>query len=59
MQAAVITLYRASNYDTRLQAFATQEKLRQYFGDVVFIDYCRQGTYGLSLVETSAKEEAR
>ena len=29
--AAVITLHQVDNYGTQLQAYATQEKLKQYF----------------------------
>jgi len=47
MRAAVITLHTVCNYGTMLQAFATQEKLKQYFDDVIFIDYRRPDTYGI------------
>ena len=53
--AAVITLHQVCNYGTQLQAYATQEKLRQYFDDVVFIDYRRPDTYGKGLLHTYAK----
>lgn len=53
--AAVITLHQVCNYGTQLQAYATQEKLRQYFDDVVFIDYRRADTYGRGLLRTYAK----
>lgn len=53
--AAVITLHQVCNYGTQLQAYATQEKLRQYFDDVVFIDYRRADTYGRGLLHTFAK----
>lgn len=46
MRAAVITLHNMCNYGSQLQTYATQEKLRQYFDDVVFIDYRRPDTYG-------------
>lgn len=55
MRAAVITLHQVNNYGTQLQALATQEKLREYFDDVVFIDYRRPDTYGRGLLESFAK----
>lgn len=55
MKAAVITLHQVDNYGTQLQAFATQEKLKQYFDDVVFIDYRRPDTYGKGLIDSFAK----
>lgn len=53
--AAVITLHQVDNYGTQLQALATQEKLREYFDDVVFIDYRRPDTYGLGLLNSFAR----
>ena len=53
--AAVITLHQVCNYGTQLQAYATQEKLREYFDNVVFIDYRRQDTYGMGLLQSFAK----
>ncbi len=38
MKAAVITLHSVSNYGTQLQADATQEKLKEYFDEVTFIN---------------------
>lgn len=55
MKAAVITLHSVCNYGTQLQAYATQEKLKQYFDDVVFIDYRREDTYGIKLLKTFTK----
>lgn len=55
MKAAVITLHTVCNYGTQLQAFATQEKLKQYFDDVEFIDYRRPDTYGIGLLKTFTK----
>lgn len=55
MKAAVITLHSVCNYGTQLQAYATQEKLKQYFDDVVFIDYRRPNTYGVELLKTFTK----
>lgn len=55
LRAAVITLHQVNNYGTQLQALATQEKLREYFDDVVFIDYRRPDTYGRGLLESFAK----
>ena len=46
MKAAVITLHSVSNYGTQLQAYATQEKLKEYFDEVTFIDYRRPDSYG-------------
>lgn len=53
--AAVITLHQVDNYGTQLQALATQEKLREHFDDVVFIDYRRPDTYGAGLLGSFAK----
>lgn len=58
MKAAVITLHTVANYGTQLQAFATQEKLKQFFDEVVFIDYRRQDTYGRGLLKTYTKGNA-
>lgn len=55
MKAAVITLHNVCNYGTQLQAFATQEKLKEYFDDVVFIDYRRPDTYGRRFLRTFTK----
>lgn len=55
MKASVITLHTVCNYGTQLQAFATQEKLKQYFDDVEFIDYRRPDTYGINLLKTFTK----
>ncbi len=55
MRAAVITLHQVDNYGTQLQALATQEKLREYFDDVVFVDYRRPDTYGWGLLDSFAK----
>lgn len=55
MKAAVITLHSVANYGTQLQALATQEKLKEYFDDVIFIDYHRPNTYGLKLLKTFTK----
>lgn len=55
MKAGVITLHSVCNYGTQLQAYATQEKLKQYFEDVVFIDYRRPDTYGIKLLKTFTK----
>ncbi len=55
MKAAVITLHSVCNYGTQLQAYATQEKLKQYFDDVEFIDYRRPDTYGIKLLKTFTK----
>lgn len=55
MKAAVITLHTVCNYGTQLQTFATQEKLKEYFDEVVFIDYRRPDTYGKGLLKTFTK----
>lgn len=55
MRAAVITLHNMCNYGSQLQTYATQEKLRQYFDDVVFIDYRRPDTYGIRFLEYFSK----
>lgn len=55
MKAAVITMHSVYNYGTQLQAYATQEKLKQYFEDVSFIDYRREDTYGIKLINTFTK----
>lgn len=55
MKAAIITLHSVKNYGTQLQAFATQEKLKQYFDCVTFVDYRRNDTYGLGLLKTFTK----
>ena len=54
-KAAVITLHSVCNYGTQLQAYATQEKLKEYFGEVTFINYKRNDTYGLGLLRTFTK----
>lgn len=58
MKAGVITLHSVCNYGTQLQAFATQEKLKEYFDDVTFIDYRRPDTYGRGLLKTFTKGNA-
>lgn len=55
MKAAIITLHQVNNYGTQLQAYATQEKFKQYFDDVVFIDYRRPDTYGMGLLNSFAQ----
>ncbi|MCH4001855.1 MAG: polysaccharide pyruvyl transferase family protein [Lacticaseibacillus paracasei] len=55
MKAQVITLHSVANYGTQLQALATQEKLKQFFTDVRFIDYRRQDTHGWNLLKTFSK----
>lgn len=54
-KAAVITLHTVCNYGTQLQAYATQEKLKEYFDEVFFIDYRRRDTYGIGLIKTFTK----
>lgn len=55
MKAAIITLHTVNNYGTQLQAYATQEKLKEYFEEVIFIDYRRKDTYGMGLINSFAK----
>lgn len=55
MKAAVLTLHNMCNYGSQLQTYATQEKLLQYFDDVVFIDYRRPDTYGISFLRYFSK----
>lgn len=55
MKAAVLTLHNMCNYGSQLQTYATQEKLRQYFDDVVFIDYRRPDTYGMRFLRYFSK----
>ena len=52
MKASVITLHSVCNYGTQLQALATQEKLKQYFDEVEFVNYRRPNTYGIKLMKT-------
>lgn len=52
MKAAIITLHTVCNYGTVLQTYATQEKLKEYFEEVCFIDYRRPDTYGIGLLKT-------
>ncbi|MBR4351285.1 MAG: polysaccharide pyruvyl transferase family protein [Bacilli bacterium] len=55
MKVAVITMHSVYNYGTQLQALATQEKLKGYFGDIEFIDYKRSDTYGKGLRKLYSK----
>lgn len=55
MRAAVITLHNVCNYGTQLQAYATQEKLKEYFDEVEFINFKRSDTYGKELLRTFTK----
>lgn len=55
MKASIITLHSVCNYGTQLQAYATQEKLKEYFDEVCFIDYKRPDTYGIKLLRTFTK----
>ena len=52
MKVSILTLHAVSNYGTQLQAYATQEKLKEYFDEVEFINYKRKDTYGKELVKT-------
>jgi len=55
MKVAIITLQSVANYGTQLQAYATQEKLKEYFEDVSFINYKRPDTFGIKLMKTFTK----
>lgn len=55
MKTAVITMHSVYNYGTQLQALATQEKLKEFFGDIEFIDYKRNDTYGKGLRKLYSK----
>ena len=55
MKTAVITMHSVYNYGTQFQALATQEKLKEYFGDIEFIDYKRNDTYGKGLRKLYSK----
>mgnify|MGYP004504303417 CR=1 FL=1 len=55
MKAVGITLHSVCNYGTQLQLFATQEKLKEYFDEVEFIDFRRKDTYGIGLLKTFTK----
>lgn len=55
MKAAVITLHNVCNYGTQLQAYATQEKLKEYFEEVEFVNFKRNDTYGRALLGTFTK----
>ncbi len=55
MNVAVITFHNVCNYGSQLQAYATQEKLKEYFNEVVFIDFNRADTYGIELLNTFTK----
>lgn len=55
MKAVGITLHSVCNYGTQLQLFATQEKFKEYFEKVEFIDFRRKDTYGIGLLRTFTK----
>jgi len=55
MKASVITLHSVANYGTQLQAYATQQKLLEYFDTVEFINYRRPDTHGGGLIKHYAK----
>jgi len=52
LKASIITLHSVCNYGTQLQAYATQEKMKEYFDDVCFVNYRRPNTYGIKLLKT-------
>ena len=51
MKASVITLQSVYNYGTQLQAYATQQKLLEYFDDVEYVNYRRPDTFGSGLIK--------
>ena len=55
MKVSILTLHSVCNYGTQLQSYATQEKFKEYFDEVDFIDYRRSDTYGLGLINTFSK----
>lgn len=55
MKAILITLTCVNNYGSQLQAFATQEKLKEVFDDVELIDYYREDTHGKGLIKRHSK----
>lgn len=55
MKVSILTLQAVFNYGTQLQAFATQEKLKEYFDEVNIINYKRYDTYGKGLEMTFTK----
>ena len=55
MKVSILTLHSVCNYGTQLQAYATQEKLKEYFDVVDFVDYRRKDTYGIGLIKTFYK----
>lgn len=54
-KVSILTMHSVCNYGTQLQAFATQEKFKEYFDSVEFIDYRRKDTYGIELMKTFSK----
>lgn len=55
-KVGIITMHSVCNYGTQLQAFATQEKMKKYFGDnIEFIDFKRENTYGKGLKKEYSK----
>lgn len=55
MKISIITLHSVCNYGTQLQALATQEKLKEYFDEIEFINYKRFDTYGKGLIKSYSK----
>ncbi len=55
MKVSVLTLHAVCNYGTQLQAYATQEKLKEFFEEVEFINYKRNDTYGKGLINSFSK----
>ena len=52
MKVSIITLHSVCNYGTQLQAYATQEKFKEYFDEVSFVNYKRPNTHGIKLLKT-------
>jgi hypothetical protein len=55
VKVAIITLHYGANYGSVLQAFATQEKFKQYAGEIEIIDYRRKGTVGFDFLKVESK----
>ena len=54
-KVSILTMHSVCNYGTQLQALATQEKFKEFFDNVEFIDYRRKDTYGIELMKTYSK----